>query len=194
MRAPDLTAADYAEALSQLLPPGIVWPARDSGLRRVIDGLAPTVMAVHARAAALLDEAFPPTTLELLPEWEASFGLPDGCTDVATSTTERRNAVVARGGQSVPYIIQVAAALGFTVTVEEFTPFTAGGRAGTPLYGEAWAHTWRIRAPAVTVTTFRAGQSCAGDPLRAWGNEVLECVIGSIRPAHTLVLFAYGEE
>lgn len=198
MRAPDLTAADYAEALSQLLPPGIVWPARDSALRDVIDGLAPTAGRVHARAAALLDEAFPATTLELLPEWEASLSLPDECGDPAAQTIQERRAavvarLVARGGQSIPYFIEVAAALGFTITIEEFQPFALGRVTfGKPLLDVEAAYRWRVIAPEITPIFFRFGSSAFGEPFVRASNAVLECVLDRIKPAHTTLEFQYG--
>ena len=36
------------------------------------------------------------------------------------------------------------------------------------------------------------GQARAGDKIRTWGNEILECAILSVNPAHLTVLFAYG--
>lgn len=41
---------------------------------------------------------------------------------------------------------------------------------------------------------FSAGRSAAGDPLAAWGNVPLECVLTRAKPAHTTVLFAYGRD
>lgn len=192
------TAEEYARVLLALLPRGRIWP-REAGstVATVVSGLSPTPARLDARALELLTDAFPPTALELLPEWERSLGLPDPCSGAATTIQGRRAQVVARliavGGQSVPYFIAYAATLGFTVTVEEFAPARAGVlRAGDALLGEAWAHTWRIHAPAETVTYFRAGLSAAGEPLAAWGNAVLGCVLQRVKPAHTILQIAYG--
>lgn len=198
MRAPSLTAEDYAAALLALLPPGTAWP-RDAGavLGIVARGLAARPAAVHERAERALAETYPPSTLELLPEWEASMGLPDECVGGDLSTAQRRAAVVgrltARGGQSVPYLIEVAAGLGYEVTVEEHVPGRAGCiHAGDPCGGEAWAHAFTVHAPEQTVTEAVAGGCVAGDPLRAWGNLGLQCVLARIRPAHAVLIFAYG--
>lgn len=193
-----MIVADLRAALLALLPTGAVWPRRDSGtLTRSCTGITTLAGRLQARALALLVDAFPATAYELLPEWEATLGLPDACAGLAPTLQQRRAQVTARltaqGGQSVPYLIAQAAALGYVVTVEEFAPARAGQfRAGQPLYAEAWAHALRVRAPAVTVTRFRAGQSQAGEPLAAWGNAALECSLGRLRPAHTVILFAYG--
>lgn len=192
------SAEDHRAALLALLPTGPVWPREPgSTLATIALGVATLTARLQARAAGLLADAFPATAYELLPEWEASLGLPDSCAGAAPTLQQRRAQVTARltaqGGQSVPYLVAQAAALGFSITVEEFAPARAGLlRAGQPLHGEAWAHTLRIRAPATTTVRFRAGRSAAGEPLAAWGNAALECSLRRLRPAHTVMTFAYG--
>ena len=69
---------DYVDALAALLPTGPAWPREyDSTL----DGAARRPVAqiwgdVDGRAADLLEiESDPRTTTELLPDWEAAYGL-----------------------------------------------------------------------------------------------------------------------
>ncbi|NUB17341.1 DUF2313 domain-containing protein [Azospirillum brasilense] len=78
------TRADFRSAAQALLPRGRVWP-RESGTvqGQVLDGLAASYERQTADAAALLVDAFPASTTQLLPEWEASLGLPDACTGPA---------------------------------------------------------------------------------------------------------------
>lgn len=182
-----------------LLPRGAAWArALTSAIARIVDGCTRGVARARARANALIADAFPADTTELLPEWEKSLGLPDECTGTDGSTQQRRARVVARltatGGQSRAYFIAQAAALGFTVTIEEFPVARVGrARAGDRLNGEDWAHTWRIVAPAQTFTYAQAGLAVAGDPLAAWGNAALSCAMARIRPAHTVLQIAYGD-
>lgn len=197
MPAP-LTSADYAAALAALLPRGPAWPRDpDSPHMRLVAGLAQGAASLHARAEALLADAFPTGTTELLPEWETSLGLPDLCVGEDQSTEQRRAGVAARfvgrGGQSVAYFVGVAAAMGFVVTVETFTPARTGlATVGTPIRGDAWAHAWQVHAPTSTVTPAHVGGSVVGDPLAAWGNLPLQCVLARIRPAHTVLILSYG--
>jgi uncharacterized protein YmfQ (DUF2313 family) len=112
MQAPELSAADYAAALSALLPSGRVWP-KDSGstLSALVGGLAQTPARLHVRSLDLLRESFPPTVAEMLPEWESALGLPDPCVGALPTVQQRRAQVVARfsgrGGQSVPYFVNL---------------------------------------------------------------------------------------
>ncbi|PTT04323.1 YmfQ family protein [Pseudomonas sp. HMWF006] len=194
------TAADYLEQLKALLPPGQAFP-RESGttLHNLLDGMSVELARADSRAETLPEEANPATTIELLGDWERVVGLPDKCSGALEETLQgRRSALLAKltstGGQSPSYFIQLAATLGYTVTIEEFKPFRAGhSSAGDPLTNGPWAFTWVVRAPAVSITYFRSGQSASGEPLRTWGNDTLECKINQLKPAHTIALFAYGE-
>jgi len=194
------TAAEYREQLKALLPPGQAFP-RDPGttLHDLLDGMSIELSRLDGRASVLPQEANPATSLELLPDWERVVGLPDKCSGVLEETLQgRRNALLTKltstGGQSPAYFIELAASLGYTVTIEEFRPFRAGvSVAGDLLTNGPWVHTWLIRAPEVSITEFRAGLSAAGERLRTWGNDTLECKINQLKPAHTVALFAYGD-
>lgn len=193
------TAADYLEQLKTLLPPGQAFP-REAGttLHDLLDGMSIELARVDGRGEALPIEANPATTNELLVDWERVAGLPDKCSGVLEETLQgRKNALLTKltsnGGQSPAYFIELAASLGYTVTIEEFRPFRAGiSKAGDALTNGPWAFTWRVRAPETSVISFRAGVSAAGERLRSWGNDTLECKINQLKPAHTIALFAYG--
>jgi uncharacterized protein YmfQ (DUF2313 family) len=194
------TAADYLEQLKTLLPPGQAFP-REAGttMHDLLDGMSIELARADARGETLPFEANPSSSGEMLSDWERVAGLPDKCSGVLEETLQgRRNALLAKlsstGGQSPAYFIQLAAVLGYTVTIEEFRPFRAGrSHAGDALTNGDWVFTWLIRAPETTVISFRAGVSAAGERLRTWGNDTLECKINQLKPAHTIALFAYGD-
>jgi uncharacterized protein YmfQ (DUF2313 family) len=123
---------DYAEALAKLLPFGPAWP-RDplAALMKTVRGLAEIWGLVDSRAADLLEqESDPRITLELLPDWERNWGLPDPCYDEPGTIGERQRALVMRmtmqGAQSREFFIEVAATLGYEITISEFRPFVVG--------------------------------------------------------------------
>ena len=72
---------EYLSAFLRLLPLGIAWPRKpDSVLVKTSRGLTNVWGFVDNRAADLLErEADPRYTIELLPEWERAWGLPDPC-------------------------------------------------------------------------------------------------------------------
>ncbi|MBO3274119.1 YmfQ family protein [Pseudomonas schmalbachii] len=197
------SADEYRNQLQQLLPPGRAIPADPgSTAYELLDGMAQELARLDARGDVLLLEVNPATTNELLPDWERVAGLPDKCSANAPSSIQaRRQALLAKlratGGQSADYYISVAAALGYTITITEFRPFEVG----RSTVGEAltnadagWVYTWRINAPGTTTLDFKVGLSTVGEALRTWGNEMLECRMSQIKPAHTILLFGYAED
>ena len=194
----DALIARYRSLLAGLLPRGIAW-ARQAGtvMSALLEGLAVEFARVEERSGNLVNEADPRTALELLAEWETLCGLPDVCTGEAETLAQRRAAVVGRlvalGGQSREYFEAVAAEIGYQVSITEFRPFRAGAAvAGDDLTNGEWAFAWQVNAPETSAWPFLAGSGAAGEPLSAWGNERLECVLARLKPAHTTVLFAYG--
>lgn len=186
----------YLSQLQALLPPGAVWPTDpDAALTRLLAGLSAELAEIDGRAADLRDKADPRTSDELLEDWERVTGLPDPCAGEAQSIEGRRERVAqrlaSRGGQSRAFFIELAGRLGYPVTITEFRPFTCQSACDDSLDPDPWRHVWRINAPAVTVTPMTCESAC-DEALRQWGNELLECALGRLRPAHTNVIFGYG--
>lgn len=184
-RALPYSASDFTGAMLALLPSGPVWPREtDAVLPRVIAGLAPTYERMSARAGALLLDAPVGTLDELLPEWEATLGLPDPCAGPAPNLAQRRASVAAaisaQGGQSATYVLSLLRALGRSGTVTSFAPARSGLLgAGEPLYGPAWAHAWQV---TVNLATF---------PDDAASDAVVECVLRRMMPAHTVLIVVF---
>lgn len=194
---PENTPEDYLTQFQRLLPRGRVWH-RGWGWVQDADllTLMPTWARLQLKLNGLITQIFPCTTTELLPEWEASLGLPDPCTGPLPTLQQRTAAVcgkfAARGGQSMEYFIHLAASLGFNIEIETYSPFIASrSRAGDPLYDEKWAYAWRVIADPTQVIYFQASYSAAGDPLATWGNKLLECEFNAYKPAHTQIVFSY---
>lgn len=190
-------AADYARAILAMLPQGLAWPRDDdSRLAQAARAMGQVLQRHHARALTLADESWPPLALELLSDWERVAGLPDPCTGPLETVAQRRNALVARltarGGQSRAYFIGLAADLGYQIGITEFRLHNCEMDCEAPIYDEAWLFTWRVDAPAVTVIDSTCESPCE-EPLRVWGNTLLECRIRAHAPAHTNVLFGYQE-
>jgi uncharacterized protein YmfQ (DUF2313 family) len=130
--------ADYASAFSALLPSGAAWPRGPSELQTVLLGLSQIwgastagTISVDGRAGDLLEtEADPRATLELLPDWERAWGLPDPCVAEVQSISQRRATLVQRmtieGQQSRAFFIEQAALIGYEVSITEYAPFQCG--------------------------------------------------------------------
>jgi len=149
MAAPLFTVDDYVRALQALLPRGPAWPRdADATLTKVLRGLAGIYAYTNQRANNLLVVAFPTTVDDMLPEWNATLGLPGltgySGTDLPTQRAQVVAALTDTGGQSAAYFIELAAAFGLTIRINGYRPFRANDRVNDPIYGKAWGHVWRV--------------------------------------------------
>ena len=213
------SGSDYTHAFLQLLPQGQAWPREPgSTLVRTCDGLSEYWGFVDGRAADLLErESDPRKTIELLPEWERAWGLPDPCFPSATTIGERQRMLVLYmtwlGGQSRQYFIDLMAWLGYTIEIQEFAPFMAGiSQVGDTRPTKLDEHGvrvidtsknfrwyigpdtlrfyWTIEVGQVGLIWFRAASGQAGvDPhLKFAVPEELQCLLNRWKPAQTAVV------
>jgi uncharacterized protein YmfQ (DUF2313 family) len=169
------TGDDYGGAFVGLLPQGPAWPRQPgSTLDLACRGLAYYWGDVDRRAGDLLEqESDPRKTIELLPDWERNWGLPDPCYTAPQTIGERQLALVMRmtmeGAQSRAFFIEVAASIGYTITISEYRVFVVGidrcgdnriyGDGSNPMYNE-WGN------PVLDVR----GVPVAEGELSAWPN------------------------
>lgn len=189
----------YLAFIQSLLPVGEVWGrAANSVMTTVLNVIAGEFWRTHTRIDDMLAEADPRQTLEILPEWEVETGLPDMCSGIADTLQERRLSVLqkltSRGGQSKAYFIDIAAVLGYTITIDEFRPFLCGiSRCGDKLNGGPEVrYNWRVHVAGARVTYFRTGASRCGEKLMSISRATdLECIFNRLKPAHTNLIFSY---
>ncbi|WP_227720527.1 YmfQ family protein [Yersinia proxima] len=189
---------EYTAAIQSLMPGGLVWPKISGGVQTsTLRALARSYQRSDEDARDLLDAAFPSTATAMLPEWEATLGLPDLCAiGEIDSMIQRQRAVVSKlfgiGGQSVDYFIQVAAALGYTISITQYRQACAGmSVCGDAINGEEWPFTWLVTSPETTINYAQCSLTYCSDPLRTWGNKQLECRLTVLNPSHTILKFGY---
>ncbi|RSU46352.1 putative phage tail protein [Sphingomonas sp. S-NIH.Pt15_0812] len=178
-RPPRYRAGDYATAARALLPRGRAWSTDpDSVQGRVLAAIGEGFARSDAAATTLLAGTLPGAETAMLPEWEATLGLPDPALGDAPTIAQRLDQVRGRfvgiGGQSRGAIIAFAAALGFTIRITNFAPFRAGlSTVGNPVASDAWSFVWGV---TVTATT-------GALPIAALMRE-----LDAIKPAETTVI------
>tara|TARA_B100000700_G_scaffold22521_4_gene21875 strand:- start:17295 stop:17918 length:624 start_codon:yes stop_codon:yes gene_type:complete len=204
-----LSADGYRASLAALAPPGLALPDDlDSRWQRLLSGLGQEFARVDARADDLLAEADPRRAIYLFDEWEASYGLPSDCAPADQSQADRVIALIGRivgqGGMRAADYIALAEGLGYpgtqivepreaTVEVNTATGHT-GAVIGDDLNGQAWESTWRALIPGGVVRESVIDEAVIGDPLRSWGDELIECVLRGARPAWLILQVGYLEE
>lgn len=88
-----------ANQLSVCLPEGRAWNAKATPgtvMRSLIVGCASEFNVVQQQIEHMAREFNINLTVDLLPDWEASVGLPDACQTELTSLVDRRQAVIGR--------------------------------------------------------------------------------------------------
>lgn len=197
-----MTKDDYLKTLQSLLPSGRAWTRDpDATLTDVLSVFAFALAQVDRQAHAVLAEADPRTLNLSLEDWETNLGLPDSCSQLDATVRERIDAVIEKytrgGGLSVPYYIDLAAALGYEITIEEFSPFEFGiSHCGGDdvLADEDIRYMVYINVAGVPVQPFEFGISACGEALLDWsGASELECIIKKLQPSEAVVYFNYGE-
>lgn len=206
------TGDDYVQPLMDLLPIGLAWPREPTGvLYRTVRGLAQYWGFVDGRAADLLErESDPRKTVEILPEWERAWGLPDPCFPSATTIAERQKMLVLymtwMGGQSRDYFKQVMHFVGHDIRIKEMAPFMAGiSRVGDtrpePTENFRWyigppeqRFAWTVETGQVGLTWFRAGSGQAGvdHHLKFSVPTELECLLNRWKPSHTFLTMDFS--
>jgi len=147
---------------------------------------------LEAHADKLLSELYANSTYELLESWERNYGSAPFYNDPLSI---RLNRVVQKmselGRLDRAYFIQLAAALGYTIVLEELHPFMPGWScAGDELGDDASDWCWRIYySDGPDDYAFRAGASAAGEHLSYSYAFVMQQVFGDLKPADTHVEF-----
>jgi uncharacterized protein YmfQ (DUF2313 family) len=159
--------------------------------------LAECLADVEESAEAMMEEVDPRTAVLCLEDFERVLG-PDLCgRDTGAMPLNQRQALAhqrwtARGGQSVPYFIGLAAKRGVSIEIEEFRPVEIGFmRAGDELINSPEQFVWMVKLSLGAWSVFRAGESVAGDRLYDFDLSDIECDIRRAKPAHTEVVFSY---
>lgn len=175
----------YVSAFKHLLPSGLAWNWKgdeSSPFTAFVKGLSAEFQQIDNDADAMYRDMLPQYTSALLEDWEMIAGLPGPCMALASSTDGRRAALLAklrmRGGSTLQYMIDRAADMGYTITIEE-------NYGGSPFE-------FQVNGPLYPVTSMSCTDACTS-PLRDWQTDRLTCLISTIRPAHLSPVFAYAE-
>lgn len=209
------TTQAYRALLERMAPRGVFFRAvRATPWFNLMSGVAVELARVHNVALDwLLEESDPNTATDpinpdgnqnyggLLSDWERVLGLPDPECVIEATTVQQRQALAAAklgsyGGSTAAYLVEVAAAAGFTITIDANNDGPHPWRCGTtgcdePIYNTEWAWAFIVNGVTAHAIYFRCGTSGCDEPLVDWGNDLLECLIHKLKPAESLPHFVY---
>lgn len=197
-----LTERDYTKQINALLPRGPVWTRRTGGLIDAILYAAACEFArVDAAAHRILTESDPRTSSQLLQQWFDDWGVPSEClAALADPTREQMRQdllakITSNAGLTKQFFVDLSAVLGYTVEVETFTPHDVTCTVADRLYDDDWRTVFVMNVAVRDETDLELFDATwtVDQPLAVFGNAVLECVVRALAPAHTTVIFSYGD-
>lgn len=178
------TYKEYRQLLQSLLPKGAFWNKNESSdLTELLNGVGEELARVEQRGEDLVQEVFSDTITELLEEWEEDFGLPEDGQELQSTVAGRRGTIKAKkiavGQQDEGYFIEIALALGYTITLTFFPKSLAGLMTvgDSPITPDRGLFYWMVN---VWVT----------DPNNGYIEDLVN-VIKNLQPTHTHVLFRF---
>lgn len=187
----------YKQLLINLLPVGKLWEPRNQPVfDSLLNSLSDEFCRIDERVDAMLLEADPRTSTEILDDWERLVGLPDECTPLSPTEDGRRNQVVQKytyvGGLSAAVYTFIGKQLGVNITVKDVFPFYAGfARVGERLTND-FEFSFRV-GDRIESPLHRYGWRFWFDVNLPQGHTVLECILRKLKPAHVGILFNYED-
>lgn len=188
------------QALVDLLPPGDAFPrVPGSNQERVLRGLAwPLTDAMEYACDISQTELKPGQHVDTLEDWENSFGIPSACTKRGETLSERQQSIKGRwtasGGSTIGYLEQVAADLGYDISVRASRPYRFGReRLGDKFgaYGELFVTVRGGPSGQLECIPYRFGRNRLGEPFTTCNIGELQCVFDRIVQAHFTITYQY---
>lgn len=187
-----LDSTQYRDAMLALLPQGAAWPKHpNSDMGKLFQALSYECERIEKRAESLHRERSPFTTIEMLPEWLADWGLPDNCMGDSLSTAQLRDMLIAKvttlGCQSKQFFTDFASQNGYDVSpITEYTQADQGTASG--FNGDDWNFIWQVTGPTGTVKKAQCGSAQCGDPFVQSGDSLLDCLLQNRVHTHRKLL------
>lgn len=190
------------EGLSLYWPSDVIAPVPGGVIAAVVEAFAGLLADVEATAEAMVDEFDPRTAVLCLPDFERVLGADPCGRDVSTMNLPARQQFAhqrwtARGGQSIPYFVGLAAKRGVAITIEEVHLSEVDAvEVDFELVEPPEQFIWHVQIPLGSWTDFIVDESGADELLYDFTLADIECDIMRAAPAHTRVVFTYlpGEE
>lgn len=193
-----LPLAKQARMLAAAMSTGATWAAKNTpgtNVYKFLLGISAELVRLEATAEAIANDFDITQTVVLLERWEESVGIPDLCFDRTGTVEQRRQNVIVKLTHMRHIItreqfIELAAALGFTVTIRS-------GTEGSALFPLLFPAPFAAAQGRFVMVVSVSGVSAEFFPLlfpaqfSASAAQVLQCVMGVISPINVQPVFEY---
>lgn len=192
---------DYYIAMKQLLPNGPAWELEDSSFFMKMIKLAALEFArVDADIQKLIREADPQTAKATIKEWFKQWGIPEECLkDLDSDNEQLRDELLIKIrtlGCTFPELVStIGQFCGYTTTKLDCADiFTCASTVDDRIYSSIWRYWYYMITVDDVNNNYFLSDSRVNKRLNEWGNELFECLIKHYTPAHTGVIFQYGDK
>lgn len=194
-------ADEYYEALKKLLPKGPAWDELDADgfFMKMLDLAALEFARVDADMQKLIAESDPQTASATLTDWFHQWGIPDECLKGQENSLEALRTELLIKIRTLGFTFQelvpyIGGLCGYDdAGIETADIFTVASTVDKGLYSPAWADWyWSVTARNDNQQYFKT-TGRVDEALSTWGNDLFECLVKHYAPAHTGVIFKYGE-
>lgn len=186
---------NHIDLLKTLLP-AVSYDPQAPNLSAELTATGNALDAAYDSAQTILQNIVP-NAGPLLEDWERVYGTPSPCSQsIGVTRSQRVGLVNAKinevGTFTKQKAIEIAASLGYTITIQEHR----AREYGTAIMGEVyalrdWNFVWDVITQNNTITARKSGDE-TGLAYRSWGNALLECVLRPKGQADSFVRFIYS--
>lgn len=196
------SASEYLKALKLLLPPGPAWELDEECFFYKMLELASREFArIDVDIAVLIRESDPRTASVTLTDWFSAWNIPDECLkNLSNATIEDYRKVLvtkyASQGLTFPELVAIIGeALDYSnVSIASYPIHTVNSTVDKRVYSALWANWFMTITVNKTNVRYFLTTSRANETLAQWGDTLFECLVKSLAPCHTGVIFNYSNQ
>lgn len=184
----------HTDLLKLLLPP-VSYDVQAPNLAAELNAEGAALDAAYQNAQIILQNLVPNSSL-LLEDWERVYGTPSPCSQsIGITRSQRVDLVKAKinggGTMTKQKVINIAALIGYTISIYEYSDRSMGDNLGGDFGGTDWNFAWDVITINNTIYNRIFGDDMGG-AFRIWGNALLECVLTPLVPSGTILTFIYN--
>jgi len=148
-----INTASFATSFLRALPQGAAWnKEHDSNTSIALYPLSNVMNTVYNLGVSLINDVFPATTVQHIPEWQSSLGIDTTCVLANATIAQQQQQIVTKltnpGGCSLAYYVNYAAQLGYTITINNYGHLRTGFHAGDSCWSLDADYTWIVHVSA----------------------------------------------